>query len=101
MIICPNRYDDGQLLAPRDDEMTKSVGMGGTPTTDTGYCHRFRFCSMSRAEQDAKIARFFNIMGNVPGFSTLQLKPYESNSGVYRHGLDITYTVETPDTEVR
>lgn len=100
MIIGPNRYD-GELLAPRKDELDKYVGMGGQPTTDAGHCHRFKFCSRTRAEQDAKEARFFSMMGNVSGFSTLDLRRFEFHDPMTRYGLDVVYTVETPFTGVR
>lgn len=82
--------------------MQKTVQLGGMPTTDAGYCHRFKYESPTQREQDAKNARFFRMMGDVPGFSTLKLRPYEVRVGaLYRTGLDIIYTVETPFTGVR
>lgn len=102
MIICPNRYDNGELLAPRADELQKRPGIGGKPTTDAGHCHRFIYDAVSQSELDAKNARFFRMMGDIPGFSTLKLRPYEVRVGnLYRTGMDIIYTVETPFTGVR
>lgn len=102
MIIGPNRYDDGELLAPRASELDKHPGLGGMPSTDAGYCHRFVYEAVNQKELDAKNARFFRIMGDVPGFSTLKLRPFEVRVGnYYRTGMDIVYTVETPFTGVR
>lgn len=102
MIICPNRYDCNQLLAPRDEELEKRPPLGGKPSTDAGHCHRFMFTSPSKDEQDYKIRMFFDMMASVSGYSTLSLREYEVKFGAYHHfGLDVVYTVETPFTGVR
>lgn len=100
MIIGPNRYDDGELLAPREDELRKRPGLAKQPTTDAGYCHRFMFASPTPQEQSAKVRRFFGMMANIPGYSTLSLREYEVQLPRL-FGLDVVYTIETPFTGVR
>ena len=101
MIIGPNRYDNYELLAPREDELAKRPGFESRPTTDAGHCHRFIFGSTTQQEQDAKVRRFFDMMGNVPGFSSLSLREFRLPLGSRRFCLDVVYTVETPFTGVR
>lgn len=93
-----NYTPEGELLAPTDEILnTGHIGIGGTPTTDPGYYHRFRFAAPTEAERLAKAERFFAIMGDVPGFSTLILKPYEVPLAPrLRYGYDIVYVVENP-----
>ncbi|KIA72678.1 hypothetical protein ANMWB30_24450 [Arthrobacter sp. MWB30] len=76
--------------------------LGGTPTTEAGYYHRFKFDARDHAELMAKCGRFFDIMNSVPGFSTLMLRPYEVRvGGFYREGMDIVYVVENAHAGVR
>lgn len=99
MLVSRTTYNTaGELMAPRDTDLTsKHPHVGGTPTTDTGYIHRFKFEATTKAERLDKARRFYELMGTVQGFSTLRLRPYEVRLGnYYRAGLDIVYAVETP-----
>jgi hypothetical protein len=93
-----NYTPEGELLAPTDDILNATpTFLGGTPTTDPGYYHRFRFESTTKAETLDKARRFFAMMEGVPLYSTLILKPYEVKVGGYhRFGYDIVYAVENP-----
>lgn len=86
----------GELMAPdQGDLMVKHPPLGGTPTTDAGFYHRFKFDAVSAGELLAKKGRFFEMMRAVPGFSTLKLRDYEVRVGHYsRVGVDIVYVVE-------
>lgn len=99
MLVSRTTYNTkGELMAPLPaDVSAKHPPIGGTPTTDPGYYHRFKFEATTKAERLAKTARFFAMMKTVPGFSTLTLDPYEVRHGnFYRSGLDIVYAVESP-----
>lgn len=89
----------GELMAPPPGDLTAHFPYpGGMPSTDTGYYHRFVFNAVTEAERLQKSRRFFALMDDVPGFSTLRLKPYEVRVGNFlRFGLDIVYVVEDPD----
>ena len=103
MIIGPNRYDNYELLAPREEELQKPVRpLGGMPGTDAGYCHRFMFYAPTKDELLAKIKRFFGMMTAIPGYSTLRMKQSEY-PGLGRNSFcfDVVYTIETPFTGVR
>jgi hypothetical protein len=93
-----NYTPEGELLAPTDAILNANpTFLGGTPTTDPGYYHRFKFESTTKAETLDKAQRFFALMESVPGYSTLILKPYEVRLGNYsRYGYDIVYAVENP-----
>ncbi|MET3172923.1 UNVERIFIED_ORG: hypothetical protein ABIB52_000751 [Arthrobacter sp. UYCu721] len=104
MLINQTTYtNDGELLAPRpSDLMTIHALLGGMPTTEAGFYHRFKFEAPDAAQLAAKTKRFFGLMGQVPGFSTLSLRPYEVRFGnYYRTGLDIVYVVERACVGVR
>lgn len=99
MLIKPTIYNNaGELLAPLPGELDAcQPGIGGTPTTEPGYYHRFRFEGATKAERLAKIRKFFARMNEVRGYSTLRLKPYEVEVGKhYRAGMDIVYVIEAP-----
>lgn len=99
MLVSRTTYNtEGELMAPLPAELdAKHPNVGGTPTTDTGYYHRFKFEATTKAERLDKARRFFALMETVPGFSTLRLHPYEVRLGnYYRAGLDIVYAVESP-----
>jgi len=99
MLIKHTNYNNaGELLAPLPADLNAcQPGIGGTPTTEPGYYHRFRFEGKTKAERLAKIRKFFSRMNDVPGYSTLQLKPYEIEVGShYRAGMDIVYVIEAP-----
>ena len=93
-----NYTPEGELLAPTDAILNAAhVGIGGNPTTDPGYYHRFIFAAPTEAERLAKARRFFEFMGTVPGFSTLILETYEVPLAPrIRYGYDIVYVVENP-----
>lgn len=93
-----NYTPEGELLAPTDAILNAGrTEIGGTPTTDPGYYHRFMFAAATEAERLDKAQRFFALMEAVPGYSTLILKPYEVPlGGRYRYGYDIVYVVENP-----
>lgn len=93
-----NYTPDGTLLAPTQSILqTADPGIGGKPTTDPGYYHRFRFAAPTKGELMEKARRFFAYMETVPGYSTLTLKPYEvSMVPRLRYGYDIVYVVENP-----
>lgn len=93
-----NYTPEGELLAPTDEILNAGLtAIGGTPTTDPGYYHRFMFAAATEAERLAKAERFFAIMENVPGYSTLILEPYEVPLAPrLRYGYDIVYVVENP-----
>jgi hypothetical protein len=95
--------NDGELLAPNPSDLRKmNVFPGGQPTTDAGSYHQFKFEARTAAELDDKTRRFFNLMGDIPGYSTLSLRPYEVREGAYyRTGMDIIYVIETPCVGVR
>lgn len=95
--------NSGELLAPRpSDLMAMHAHLGGTPTTDAGFYHRFKFEAPDGASLRAKTQRFYSLMAEVPGFSTLSLRPYEVRYGnYYRNGLDIVYVVESACLGVR
>lgn len=102
MLIHETAYDNGELLAPRKKDLdAKMIYPGGTPTTDAGYYHRFKFEATTREHLAHKERNFFNLMNSIPGFSTLSLRPYEVKINTYRTGLDIVYVIETPFTGVR
>lgn len=104
MIINQTAYNnDGELLAPRPADLrTAGLYPGGTPSTDAGHYHRFKFEATDEAGLLAKKKRFFGLMAEVAGFSTLSLRPYEVRYGnYYRTGLDIIYVVESPCNGVR
>lgn len=101
MIIGPNRYAENELLAPREDELKKHPGFERTPTMDAGYCHRFMFGAFTPALQDAKVRKFFNMMAETPGYSTLSLREFKLDITERRFCLDVVYTIETPFTGVR
>lgn len=97
MIISRTTYNaKGELMAPLPGDLkTKHPTLGGIPTTDAGFYHRFKFEAAETAGLHAKEKRFFELMAAVPGFSTLKLRPYEVRVGkLYRTGLDIVYVVE-------
>lgn len=99
MIIGPTTYNArSELMAPRQDDLdTKHPMLGGRPTTEAGFYHRFKFEAPDTAGLHAKERRFFEFMGTVPGFSTLALRPYEVRLGrFYRTGLEVVYVVEKP-----
>lgn len=99
MLVSRTTYNTaGELMAPRETDLTsKHPPVGGTPTTDTGYYHQFKFEATTKAERLDKARRFFELMATVAGFSTLRLDPYEVRHGnYYRAGLDIVYAVESP-----
>lgn len=99
MLVSRTTYNaNSELMAPLPADLnSKHPYLGGTPTTDPGYYHRFKFEATTKAERLAKIRRFYEIMNAVPGFSTLQLEPYEVRLGnYYRAGIDIVYAVENP-----
>jgi hypothetical protein len=90
-----NYTPEGELLAPTTDILNAvDPGIGGKPTTDPGYYHRFRFAAPTEAERLAKAERFFAFMETVPGYSTLSLTPYEVSVVGLRYGYDIVYAVE-------
>lgn len=99
MIIGPNRYDDGELLAPCAEEIMKTTYPGGKPTTDAGYCHRFKYESRTQKELDAKNARFFRLMGDVPRFLDAEAAPVRGadprgvsvRHGHHLYGRDAVY----------
>jgi hypothetical protein len=97
MLVTRTTYNtQGELMAPPTAELNaKHPPVGGTPTTEPGYYHRFKFEATTKAERLDKARRFFALMETVPGFSTLRLNPYEIRLGNhYRAGLDIVYAVE-------
>lgn len=99
MILSRTTYNDkNELMAPLPSDLnSKHPHHGGTPTTEPGYYHRFSFQAPTKAEREDKLARFYRIMNAVPGFSTLQLEPFEVRLGnYYRAGIDIVYAVENP-----
>lgn len=99
MLVSRTTYNTaGELMAPRDADLTsKRPPVGGVPTTEVGYYHRFKFEATTKAERLDKARRFYALMGTVAGFSTLRLHPYEVSLGnYYRAGLDIVYAVESP-----
>ena len=104
MIINKTIYNnDGALLAPRPEDL-KAIHPfpGGKPTTEAGFYHRFKFESKDERHQMTKTKRFFELMGHVPGFSTLSLRPYEVRYGnFFRTGLEVIYVVESPCDGVR
>lgn len=93
-----NYTPEGELLAPTQAILNSAnVPLGGTPTTDPGWYHRFKFESSTKAETLDKARRFFALMDAVPLYSTLILKPYEVHiGGLHRWGYDIVYAVENP-----
>lgn len=93
-----NYTPEGELLAPTDAILKAGrTGIGGTPTTDAGYYHRFMFAAATEAERFDKARRFFALMETVPLYSTLSLRAYEVPlGGRYRFGYDIVYAVENP-----
>lgn len=103
MLINQTAYDNGELLAPRKKDLdSKQIFPGGIPTTDAGFYHRFKFEARTAGHLADKERRFFREMRQVPGFSTLSLRPYQVRDGAfYRTGLDVIYVVETPFTGVR
>ena len=104
MRVSHTKYNnDGQLLTPRASELTGAqLHVGGQPTTEAGFYHRFKFEAYDAAGLLRKTRRFFDLMSEVPGFSTLSLRPYEVHFGAYyRAGLEIVYVVETPCVGVR
>lgn len=86
----------GELMAPRPQDLSsKRPPLGGQPSTDAGFYHRFRFDAASPGELLDKQRRFFDIMGDVPGFTSLQLLNHDVHLGNYRRlGMDIVYVVE-------
>lgn len=89
--------DNGELMAPRSIDIRHKQlrAPGGTPTTEAGFYHRFKFESPNQYELDAKTRRFFDMMNQVAGYSTLSLRPYEVRIGaLYRTGLEVIYVVE-------
>lgn len=58
------------------------------------------FASPTPQEQTAKVRRFFDMMANIPGYSTLSLREYEVHLPRL-FGLDVVYAIETPFTGVR
>ena len=86
----------GELLAPLPADIeTKIPTLGGTPTTDAGFYHRFKFDAVDADQLMTKKRRFFDRMGNVPGFGTLDVRDYDVRYGnFYRVGVDIIYVVE-------
>jgi hypothetical protein len=97
MLVHRTTYNaDGELMAPLPTELdAKHPQVGGTPTTEPGYYHRFKFEAHTKTERLEKIRRFYALMATVPGFSTLRLNPYEVHLGnYYRAGIDIVYAVE-------
>jgi hypothetical protein len=104
MRINKTQYNsDHELLAPRPADL-RSVRppVGGTPTVDPEFYHRFKFEARTEAELRTKTARFFALMGEVQGFSTLLLRPYEVRVGAFfRTGLDVVYVVERATAGVR
>lgn len=99
MLVSRTTYNtQGELMAPLPAELdAKHPPVGGTPTTEPGYYHRFKFEAPTKAERLDKARRFYELMATVPGFSTLRLHPYEVQLGnYYRAGLDIVYAVENP-----
>ncbi|MCB5280571.1 hypothetical protein [Arthrobacter sp. ES1] len=99
MLVTRTTYNtQGELMAPLPEALdAKHPPVGGTPTTETGYYHRFKFEAPTKAERLDKARRFYALMESVPGFSTLRLRPYEVRLGnYYRAGLDIVYAVESP-----
>lgn len=95
--------NDGELLAPRPcDLSTMHAHVGGMPTTEAGFYHRFKFEAESEALLVAKIKRFYSLMSEVSGFSTLSLRRYEVRYGnYYRTGIDVIYVIETAAIGVR
>lgn len=89
--------NDGELMAPRSIDIRHKQlrAPGGTPTIDAGFYHRFKFEAENQRDLDAKTRRFFDMMNQVSGYSTLSLRPYEVRFGAfYRTGLEIIYVVE-------
>lgn len=86
----------GELLAPLPADIeTKIPALGGTPTTDAGFYHRFKFDALDTQQLMAKKARFFDQMRQVTGFTTLDVRDFEVRCGnFYRVGVDIIYVVE-------
>jgi hypothetical protein len=99
MLVSRTTYNtQGELMAPLPADLTaKHPPVGGTPTTEPGYYHRFKFEANTKDERLDKTRRFYALMETVTGFSTLRLHPYEVRIGnYYRAGLDIVYAVESP-----
>ncbi|MEO3931358.1 hypothetical protein WMO79_00900 [Micrococcaceae bacterium Sec7.4] len=99
MLVTRTTYNaQGELMAPLPADLSaKHPPIGGNPTTETGYYHRFKFEATTKAERLDKTARFFALMETVAGYSTLSLHPYEVRHGnFFRAGLDIVYAVESP-----
>jgi hypothetical protein len=99
MLVNRTTYNtEGELMAPLSADLkNKRPPLGGMPTTEPGYYHRFKFEAPTKAARWDKIRRFYALMGTVPGFSSLRLRPYEVRIGnYYRAGLDIVYVIESP-----
>lgn len=97
MKINPTVYNNaGELLAPLPADIdTKHPNLGGIPTKEAGFYHRFKFDALDADEMLAKKARFFDQMRAIPGYSTLDVRDYEVRFGkFYRVGVDIIYVVE-------
>lgn len=104
MRINYTKYNDkGELLAPSPSDLRRTRNdVGGQPTMDAGSYHRFKFEARTAAELTNKSRRFFELMGEVPGYSTLSLRPYEVRFGGYCcMGLEIVYVIETSCAGVR
>lgn len=97
---------DGELMAPQPYEtsIVHCVGYGGFPTFDIGYYHEFVMNgdgdTYAQAEDDilAKLRRFYAIMNQVEGFSTLAINKHDGwMPGPYRRYkfmYHIVYVVE-------
>ncbi|MFJ2662539.1 hypothetical protein [Arthrobacter koreensis] len=97
MIISATTYNaKGELMAPLPSDLaTKHPELGGKPTMEPGFYHRFKFEAPDAAGLHVKEKRFFELMAAVPGFSSLKLRPYQVRVGsLHRTGLDIVYVIE-------
>lgn len=104
--VKPCVYDsDRQLMAPRpgtDTSTAHCLSYGGFPTFDIGWYHEFVVCGDGRtygAAEDVvlrKLRRFFAMMNQVEGFSTLALNRTEGDLGPGGHHITwhIVYVVE-------
>jgi hypothetical protein len=99
MKISPTFYNaGGELMAPRPMDVDRvTVTPGGIPSTESGFYHRFKFEGRSKAEYESKARRFFDQMGEIPGYSSLTLREYQVKMDNYvRYGLDVLYVIEAP-----
>ena len=99
MKIGPTYYNDaGELMAPRPVDITLAIiTVGGHPTTEAGFYHRFKFEGRTEDEFQDKLDRFVHLMSAVPGFMALVERRYPVQMGSFvRHGIDVIYVVECP-----